>query len=69
MADEQQSPDEEKGGATELVTDAKKEGEEDVSGHVVMNTPRDEGPSLHPQTQTAAKEDGEDDVEGHAQID
>jgi hypothetical protein len=68
MADEQRSPDEEKGGATELVTEAKKDGEEDVAGHVAMNTPRDDRDSRAPGAQIDARDEDEDDASGHVQF-
>jgi hypothetical protein len=63
MADE--IPDEEKSGAPERLTNARKEGEEDVSGHVVTRNTGDDSPSGAPERFTNAKDEDDEDVSGH----
>ncbi|HEY4870138.1 MAG TPA: hypothetical protein VII79_09045 [Candidatus Dormibacteraeota bacterium] len=63
MADE--IPDEEKTGAPERASNAQKDGEEDVSGHRLLNETGDDRSSRAPEKALNAKDEGEDDVSGH----
>ena len=63
MADE--IPDEEKTGAPERASNAQKDGEEDVSGHRLLNETGDDRSSRAPERVTNAKDEDEEDVSGH----